>query len=290
MNSPIQVLKLMRPHQWLKNGFVLVGPFFAHAWGEAGVVSAVVLSVIAFCLTSSAVYVVNDLTDIEADRLHPSKRNRPLAAGTVSVPFAVGLALVLFAVGMGAAWFASPAVALIVGAYLLLNLAYSWRLKRVVILDVFIIATGFMLRILAGTTGVGIEPSSWLLLTGLMVTLFLGFSKRRSELAVMEHSGKATRSVLKNYSLPMLDLMIGVCSAGVVMAYSLYTMSAETIAIHQTDKLVYTVPFVLYGLFRYLYRNFADDLGEDPARDLLRDHHLLFTVIGWALVTLWLFQ
>jgi 4-hydroxybenzoate polyprenyltransferase len=290
VNSPREILKLMRPHQWLKNGFVLVGPFFAHAWGDAALVNAVLLSVAAFCLMSSAVYVVNDLSDIKADRLHPTKRRRPLAAGTVSVPVAVVLAVLLFVAALLAAWLASSTVTVILIAYLLLNLAYSWRLKRVVILDVFIIAAGFMLRILAGTTGVGIEPSSWLLLTGLMVTLFLGFSKRRSELAVMEHSGEATRSVLKNYSLPMLDLMIAVCSAGVVMAYSLYTMSAETIAIHQTDKLVYTVPFVLYGLFRYLYRTFSDDLGEDPARDLLRDPHLLLTVIGWALVTLWLFQ
>ncbi len=290
MNNPKQVLKLMRPHQWLKNGFVLVGPFFAQAWGDAAILSAVLLSVVAFCFMASAVYVVNDLSDIAADRLHPTKCRRPLAAGTVSVPFAVGLAIVLFVLALGGAWLASPTVMMIVIAYLLLNLAYSWRLKRVVILDVFIIAAGFMLRILAGTSGIGIEPSSWLLLTGLMVTLFLGFSKRRSELAVMEHSGESTRSVLKNYSLPMLDLMIGVCSAGVVMAYSLYTMSAETIAVHHTDKLVYTVPFVLYGLFRYLYRTFADDLGEDPARDLLRDPHLLLTVIGWALVTLWLFQ
>lgn len=290
MNSPREILKLMRPHQWLKNGFVLVGPFFAHVWGDAAVVNAVLLSVAAFCLMSSAVYVVNDLSDIKADRLHPTKRRRPLAAGTVSVPVAVGLALLLFVAALLAAWFASPMVTMILIAYLVLNLAYSWRLKRVVILDVFIIAAGFMLRILAGTTGIGIEPSSWLLLTGLMVTLFLGFSKRRSELAVMEHSGESTRSVLKNYSLPMLDLMIGVCSAGVVMAYSLYTMSAETIAVHHTDKLVYTVPFVLYGLFRYLYRTFSDDLGEDPARDLLRDPHLLLTVVGWALITLWLFQ
>jgi 4-hydroxybenzoate polyprenyltransferase len=284
------MLRLMRPHQWLKNGFVLVGLFFAHAWHEATLVQAVLLSVVAFCLMSSAVYVVNDLTDIKADRLHPTKRMRPLAAGVVSVPAAMALALVLFASALVAAWLASPGVALIIALYLLLNLAYSWRLKRVVILDVFIIAAGFMLRILAGTTGIGIAPSSWLLLTGLMVTLFLGFSKRRSELAVMEHGGESGRAVLQNYSLPMLDLMIGVCSAGVVMAYSLYTMSAETIAIHHTDKLVYTVPFVLYGLFRYLYRTFADDLGEDPARDLLRDPHLLLTVVGWALVTLWLFQ
>ncbi len=290
MNSPSEILRLMRPHQWLKNGFVLIGIFFAHAWHDDAVVSAVLLSVVAFCLMSSAVYVVNDLTDIKADQQHPTKRFRPLAAGKVSVPFAMVLAVVLFVVALLAAWLASPSVMIIILCYLILNLAYSWRLKRVVILDVFIIAAGFMLRILAGTSGIGIAPSSWLLLTGLMVTLFLGFSKRRSELAVMQHGGASTRSVLKNYSLPMLDLMIGVCSAGVVMAYSLYTMSAETIAIHQTDKLVYTVPFVLYGLFRYLYRNFADDLGEDPARDLLRDPHLLLTVIGWALVTLWLFQ
>ena len=280
----------MRPHQWLKNGFVLIGIFFAHAWSDGAVVSAVLLSVAAFCLMSSAVYVLNDLTDIKADQLHPTKRLRPLAAGTVSVPFAIGLGVSLFVVALLTSWLASPTVTIIIALYLALNLAYSWRLKHVVILDVFIIAAGFMLRILAGTTGVGIEPSSWLLLTGLMVTLFLGFAKRRSELAVMEHGGEATRAVLKNYSLPMLDLMIGVCSAGVVMAYSLYTMSAETIAVHHTDKLVYTVPFVLYGLFRYLYRNFADDLGEDPARDLLRDPHLLLTVVGWALVTLWLFQ
>jgi 4-hydroxybenzoate polyprenyltransferase len=290
VNNPGELLRLMRPHQWLKNAFVLIGPFFAHAWHDNSLVTAVLLSVVAFCLISSAVYVVNDLTDISADQRHPTKRRRPLASGTVSVPVAIVLAVVLFISAMLAAWLASPTVALIVTLYLLLNIAYSWRLKRVVILDVFIIAAGFMLRILAGTTGVGIEPSSWLLLTGLMVTLFLGFSKRRSELAVMEHSGESSRAVLENYSLPMLDLMIGVCSAGVVMAYSLYTMSAETIAVHHTDKLVYTVPFVLYGLFRYLYRTVADDLGEDPARDLLRDPHLLLTVVGWALVTLWLFQ
>lgn len=290
MNNPSEILRLMRPHQWLKNGFVLIGPFFAHAWTDALVVNAVLLAVVAFCLMSSAVYVVNDIFDIKADQRHPTKCHRPLASGTVSVTFARVLAAVLFILSLSAAWLASPTVMLLISAYLILNLAYSWRLKKVVILDVFIIAAGFMLRILAGTTGIGIEPSSWLLLTGLMVTLFLGFSKRRSELAVMEHSGETTRAVLKSYSLPMLDLMIGVCSAGVIMAYSLYTMSAETIAVHHTDKLVYTVPFVLYGLFRYLYRNFADDLGEDPARDLLRDSHLLFTVAGWAVVTFWLFQ
>ena len=169
MNNPKEVLRLMRPHQWLKNGFVLVGPFFAHAWHDGDVVNAVILAVVAFCLMSSAVYVVNDLSDVEADRLHPTKRNRPLAAGTVSTSFAVMLAVALFLSALTAAWLASSEVLIILLCYLVMNLAYSWRLKQVVILDVFIIAAGFMLRILAGTTGIGIEPSSWLLLTGLMI-------------------------------------------------------------------------------------------------------------------------
>ena len=249
----------------------------------------VLLAALAFCCASSAIYVINDWYDRESDRLHPRKRLRPLAAGTVTPAAGLILAVLSVLLGIALARLAAPRVLSIVTIYLLLNLAYSWQLKHVVILDVFVIAAGFMLRILAGTLGVGIPPSSWLLLTGLMVTLFLGFAKRRSELAVMERGGDAARKVLQNYSLPMLDLMIGVCTAGVVISYSLYTMSPETIAMHHTDKLIYTVPFVLYGLFRYLHLTFSSDAGEDPARDLLRDPHLLVTVFGWAAVTLWLF-
>jgi len=286
--DPRAMLRLLRPHQWLKNGFVFVGLMFGHAWHDAATVQAVVLAALAFCLISSAIYVINDLADREADRLHPHKKHRPLAAGTVTAGQGMVLGLVCAVVGFALAWMASPTVLLVVVLYGVLNLLYSWRLKHVVILDVFIIAAGFMLRILAGTVGVGIPPSSWLLLTGLMVTLFLGFAKRRSELAVMEHSDTPARKVLKNYSLPMLDLMIGVCATGVVMAYSLYTMSADTIAAHRTGDLIYTVPFVLYGLFRYLHLTFSTDAGEDPARDLLRDPHLLLTVLGWAALTFWL--
>lgn len=282
------MIKLLRPHQWLKNGFVFVGLMFGHAWNDAATVQAVVLAALAFCLISSAIYVINDLADREADRLHPHKKHRPLAAGTVTAGQGMTLGLLCAVAGLALAWMAAPAVLLIIALYAVLNLLYSWRLKHVVILDVFIIAAGFMLRILAGTVGVGIPPSSWLLLTGLMVTLFLGFAKRRSELAVMEHSDAPARKVLKNYSLPMLDLMIGVCATGVVMAYSLYTMSADTIAAHRTGNLIYTVPFVLYGLFRYLHLSFSTDAGEDPARDLLRDPHLLLTVLGWAALTFWL--
>lgn len=282
------MIKLLRPHQWLKNGFVFVGLLFGHAWSDVVTVQAVVLAALAFCFVSSAIYVINDLADREADRLHPHKKHRPLAAGTVTAGQGMVLGALCALAGFALAWTASPTVLLIVALYAVLNLLYSWRLKHVVILDVFIIAAGFMLRILAGTVGVGIPPSSWLLLTGLMVTLFLGFAKRRSELAVMEHSTAPARKVLQNYSLPMLDLMIGVCATGVVMAYSLYTMSADTIAAHRTGNLIYTVPFVLYGLFRYLHLTFSTDAGEDPARDLLRDPHLLLTVLGWAALTFWL--
>lgn len=286
--NPREMLRLLRPHQWLKNGFVFVGLMFGHAWNDAATVQAVVLAALAFCLISSAIYVINDLADREADRLHPHKKHRPLAAGTVTAGQGMTLGLLCAVAGLVLAWVAAPAVVLIIVLYALLNLLYSWRLKHVVILDVFVIAAGFMLRILAGTLGVGIPPSSWLLLTGLMLTLFLGFAKRRAELAVMEHSAAPARKVLKNYSLPMLDLMIGVCATGVVMAYSLYTMSADTIAAHRTGNLIYTVPFVLYGLFRYLHLSFSTDAGEDPARDLLRDPHLLLTVLGWAALTFWL--
>jgi 4-hydroxybenzoate polyprenyltransferase len=282
------MLRLMRPHQWLKNGFVFVGLLFGHVWNQAETIQAVLMATAAFCLVSSAIYVINDLTDREADRLHPKKRHRPLAAGLVSPGQAIILALLCAVGGLILAYAASVNAFVIVLVYALLNMAYSWHLKQVVILDVFIIAAGFMLRILAGTIGVGIPPSSWLLLTGLMVTLFLGFAKRRSEMAVMEQGGEAARKVLLNYSLPMLDLMIGVCAAGVVMSYSLYTMSAETLAIHHTDKLIYTVPFVLYGLFRYLHLTFSSDAGEDPARDLVRDPHMLVTVLGWGALTVWL--
>lgn len=282
------LIQLMRPHQWLKNGFVFIGLFFGHAWNELATVQAVILAALAFCLIASAIYIFNDYTDRAADRLHPRKCRRPLAAGTVSPRAALILALLSAATGLLLAWLASPLVLLIVLGYGVMNLLYSWRLKQVVILDVFIIAAGFMLRILAGTLGVGIPPSSWLLLTGMMVTLFLGFAKRRAELVAMAGEGEASRQVLKNYSLPMLDLMIGVCATGVVMAYSLYTMSPLTIAIHQTENLIYTIPLVLYGLFRYLHLNFSAQAGEDPSRDLLRDPHLLITVLLWGGVTLWL--
>jgi 4-hydroxybenzoate polyprenyltransferase len=282
----IELLRLMRPHQWVKNAFVFTGLLFGHAWHDAHLVTQVVLAFAAFCLVSSAIYIVNDMVDVEQDRQHPVKRLRPLAAGRVSLASASSLASVLALAGLGLAYAAAPAALVILIAYALMNIAYSLWLKHVVILDVFIIATGFMLRILAGTLGVGIPPSQWLLLCGLMVTLFLGFSKRRAEIIALSEEGGVHRKVLQHYSPVLLDKMIGITAAGLIMSYSLYTMSPETIRTHGTANLIYTVPFVMYGVFRYIYLLHHQSRGGDPSHDLVRDPHLLIVVGAWLFATI----
>jgi 4-hydroxybenzoate polyprenyltransferase len=289
------LIQLLRPHQWVKNGFVLVGLLFGHAWTNPEMVAQVLAAFVAFCLISSAVYVMNDLADREADRRHPEKRKRPLASGTVSVAAAVSLAVLCLIAGLGMASglfaaFGLPAsqAPWIFVAYVLLNIGYSMGLKHVVILDVFIIAAGFMLRILAGTLGAGIQPSHWLLLCGLMLTLFLGFAKRRAEVDVPNAEGASHRRVLDQYSAPMLDQFITLSGGATVIAYSLYTVSEETITLHGTPWLIATVPCVLYGLLRYLYRLHRVGGGGDPARELLTDPHLLGVFVLWLLLVIWL--
>ncbi|MBE0627625.1 MAG: decaprenyl-phosphate phosphoribosyltransferase [Burkholderiales bacterium] len=288
----LQLLKLLRPHQWVKNGFVFVGLLFGDVSSDWGLRSSVLLAAAGFCLLSSCVYVLNDIFDREADRAHPLKRRRPLASATVSTIEALALAAACATVGLALGAAASAGVAAILVAYLLLNLAYSAGLKHVAILDVFIIAAGFMLRILAGTWGVGIAPSQWLLLCGLMLTIFLGFAKRRAELMVSEGddpAGASQRPVLDEYSPVLLDTMMAISAAGVIVSYSLYTVSPDTVALHHTDKLIYTLPIVLYGIFRYIFLLHRRG-GEDPASTLLTDAHMLVTGIAWLGVTLWLIR
>jgi 4-hydroxybenzoate polyprenyltransferase len=280
------LIRLMRPQQWVKNGFVFVGLLFGHVWTEGKLVSSVALAFAAFCLVSSAIYTFNDIMDREQDRLHPSKCRRPLATGTLRVNEAGLLAVLLGTAGLAAAWASSSMVLYILLGYALMNIAYSIALKHIVILDVFIIAAGFMLRILAGTLGVGIQPSQWLLLCGLMVTLFLGFAKRRAEILALPEDKASHRRVLEHYSPLLLDKMIGITATGMIMSYSLYTMSADTIRIHGSGNLIYTVPFVMYGVFRYIYLLHHQSMGGDPSNDLLRDVHLLTVIIAWLISTI----
>ena len=179
-------------------------------------------------------------------------------------------------------------VFIILLSYLIMNLFYNFALKHIVIIDVFCIATGFMLRIMAGTVGVGIPPSKWLLLCGLMITLFLGFAKRRAEFISSSENNHEVRAVLKSYSPSFLDELITICATGTIISYSLYTMSTETIRLHHTENLIYTVPFVIYAVFRYIYLLNHQHTGEDPTTDLLRDPHILASVACWALMTIYM--
>ncbi len=286
---PGPVLRLLRPHQWIKNGFVLIGLIFSHRWNEGELVIQVLMLTGAFCAVSSAVYALNDVFDREADRAHPDKRNRPVASGAVSVRSALAWSLGLALAGVLLAWRVSPAAGALICAYVGVNIAYSSGLKHVAVLDVFLIAAGFMLRILAGTLGVEIEPSRWLLGCGLMLTLFLGFAKRRAELVASNGADVAPqRRALEGYSGPLLDLLIGISAAGAALGYALYTLDQETITIHGTNKLIWTLPFVLYGIFRYLYALHHRGAGADPAREVLHDPHLMASLAGWLGLTWWL--
>ncbi len=288
MNQVTNLLRLMRPRQWVKSCFVLTGILFANAWRQPQMAQRVLLAAVAFSLAASGVYIINDLIDRPHDLNHPSKKQRPLAAQTISLRAAVSLLIVLLLAAFGLGFFVSNKVVIILLIYVLVNIAYSLHLKHVVILDVFIIASGFMLRILAGTVGVGIAPSQWLLLCGLMMALFLGFAKRRAELYAMNDEGPTHRRVLGHYQPVLLDHMIIVTATCVILSYSLYTMSPTTMQTHHTESLIYTVPFVIYGIFRYIYSLHRQSAGGDPALQIFRDPHLLLAIVGWLLVTLWL--
>lgn len=289
MNSVKDLWRMLRPRQWVKNGFVFVGLLFANAWHQSPLRWRVLATAGAFCLVASGVYIFNDLFDLDQDRNDVRKKNRPLAAGRVSSGSAVILLIALWILSFGLGVLASRRVLAILIIYVVLNAAYSLRLKEVVLLDVFIIAAGFMLRILAGTVGVGIPPSQWLLLCGLMIALFLGFAKRRAELyATVDADKGGQRKVLGHYQPVLLDKMIVITATCVILTYSLYTMSPVTIQTHHTESLIYTVPFVMYGIFRYIYSLHTRATGSDPSLEIFRDPHLLLSILAWLGVTLWL--
>lgn len=283
------MIRLMRPHQWAKSLFVFAGIFFAEGLDDVSLIIQVILAAVAFSLMSSAIYIINDIVDCEKDRRHPTKCHRPLPSNEVSKTSASLLAALLAVLGMGCAFYVGGLVPILIGCYAVLNVAYSFYLKQVILLDVFCIAAGFMLRLLVGTIGVGIPPSNWLLLCGLMLTLFLGFSKRQAELYIPHAKNGDHRDVLQEYSPNLLNQIISICATGVIITYSLYTMSDETIAIHHTKNLITTVPFVTYGLFRYLFLIHRCNQGENPSQDLFKDPHIVISMLSWLSLTSYLF-
>lgn len=286
MNSVRDMLLLIRPHQWIKNGFVFIGILFAPAYLiTTSLYVNVLLTALAFCLASSSVYSLNDIIDLPQDQKHPKKKFRPLASGKITTSTAIAISIFLGLTSLIIVWGISYNLVYILLGYFIINAAYTFYLKKVVILDVFCISAGFMLRIMAGTYGLGIPPTKWLLLCSMMLTLFLGFAKRRAEVIAASDMPEDSRYVLENYGPILLDELISICLSGVIITYSLYTMSEETIIVHKTENLIFTVPFVIYALFRYIFLLNHRRGGEDPSNEIIKDPHIIAAVIAWGALT-----
>jgi 4-hydroxybenzoate polyprenyltransferase len=279
------LLRLLRPHQWVKNVFVLAGVFFAGALSDPGTVAKALEAFAAFCLASSAVYVLNDLLDRKADAGHPRKRTRPLASGAVSVEAAIVLGILCVAGAFALAFVVDPRLTVILAIYAVINGAYSRWLKHVVLLDVFCIASGFLLRLLAGTWGIGIPPSQWFVLCTFLLSLFLGFSKRYAERMDDTQDAESKRAVVEEYSPEFLRVLLGVTAACTLMAYGLYAMSPHTVEYHGTERLIYTLPFAAFLMFRYLWLVMQRGYGENLSGELMRDRGLLGGVAAYGVVT-----
>ena len=278
----IAAVRLLRIRHWLKNTFVLAPLLFAGDLGQTGSVIAALVAFGSFCLMSSAVYAVNDLLDRDSDRHHPEKEERPIAAGLVPVPVALTAGLALAGASLCLAATMAPAVLALLSGYFLLNLAYSAYLKRLVILDVFSIAAGFVIRVLVGAYAISVAASHWLLLCTFLLALFLGFSKRRTELVLLQNGSESHRPVLAWYSAELITYMNLIVCAATIVCYALYTVAPETVQRFHTDALVYSVPFVVYGVFRYLFLVHTLGKGGNPADVVLRDRPLLACVTLWA--------
>ena len=282
------VLRLLRPHQWVKNTFVFVPTLFSGRVFDPSVLGRTFVVFLAFCAASSAVYAFNDVMDVDTDRRHPKKRLRPVASRKLSARAASRIALALAASALGAAFVIDRAVFAIVALYLVLSFAYSMVLKRLSILDVLVIAIGFVLRMLAGAAVSTVPPSHWILLTTFFLSLFLGFSKRRSELANANGNGALQRPVLQHYTIAMLDPLIVGLMGMTILSYSLYTVSDYAIERFRTDALVYTVPFIVYGLLRYFQMLVVCREGEDPSVILLKDRPIWICILLWGLLCAWI--
>jgi 4-hydroxybenzoate polyprenyltransferase len=275
----------MRPRQWVKNLFVLAGLVFSQRLFTESVWTALAATAI-FCALSGAIYLLNDVADRERDRLDPRKRERPIAAGRLPVGIAVAAAAVLILVGLALSALLARAFLVTAIAYVTLLAAYSAWLKHVVIVDVIVVAGGFVLRAVAGAVVIGVEMSGWLLICTIQLALFLALGKRRYEYLALQQDAARHRPILAEYSPALLDQMIAVVTASTVTAYALYTMSTETVAKFHTSLLPATLPFVLYGVFRYLYLLYRRQLGGNPSELLLNDRALLINALGWICAVL----
>lgn len=277
------LLRALRPAQWVKNVFVLAPLVFARRLLDLESVERALLAVFAFCAASAAVYLWNDLRDREEDRRHPLKRHRPLASGELSAATATATAIALALAAGAAALALGRTLTLILVVYLVLNALYSGGLKKVVLVDVMLVALGYVLRVLAGSAAIGVETSHWLLLCTILLALFLVLSKRRHEVLLLAGEAADHRPVLGHYSPAFLDQLINVVTASSVVCFALYAVDAETVARFGSDRLVWTMPLVLFGVFRYLYLVYQQSDRRNPTEAVLTDLPSLVNLLLWTL-------
>ena len=275
----------MRPNQWIKNLIVFAPLLFSKNLFILSKDIEAFSGFIFFCLITGCAYMINDLVDLERDRLHPSKSQRPLTSGSLNKTTAIKIIAIVCSICFPLAFYMNSLFGIIILIYLLLNIGYSIYLKDVVIIDVITIAAGFVLRVLGGAVIISVTPSNWLILCTILLSLFLGFSKRRHELVLLEDKASTHRKVLSYYDKYFLDQMIAVVTASTLICYALYTMSKDTIENLGTSKLTYTVPFVLYGIFRYLYLVHQKEEGGNPTEVIFTDKPMIINVILWVITS-----
>ena len=277
----IPLLRSLRPAQWTKNFFVFAGIVFSLNFFEVSLLIKVVCAFIIFCFLSSSVYLINDIKDAESDRKHPTKRFRPIASGRLSLPLALITAVILALLSLTAAFYLNFSFAMAALSYFVLMILYTFSLRDIVILDVFSIAAGFVLRAVAGVVLITVELSPWLIICTILLALFIALGKWRHELVTLSETAVEHRKILDEYNPQLLDQLISAVAGSTVITYALYTLWPETIAKFGTHNLVYSIPFVLYGIFRYLYLIYKKEKGGKPEEILLSDIPLLIDIILW---------
>lgn len=278
------IIVSLRPRQWIKNIAVFAGLIFSQNFFNPGKVVLVVSTALIFCIVSSGVYLINDTLDIEHDKKHPHKRRRPIASGRLNLGFVRMVAVILVFWSMAMALLLNRNFFIVVVTYVLIELAYSFYVKNVVILDIFCIAFGFLLRVVSGAVVIDVPISNWLLICTIFLSLFLALGKRRSEMILLGDGAGEHRRVLSEYSLSFIDQMIMIVTASTILSYVLYALSAETIAKFHTRNLEYTIIFVIYGVFRYLYLIYQKKDGGAPEKVLFSDKPLLINFVLYIIV------
>ena len=281
-----EFIRLARPTQWTKNGLLFAALVFAGEIRNVAKLETVIGAFFLFCLLSSAIYTFNDIVDRRADQSHPVKKNRPLASGSISVPAASTFALILAAVGLTGAWLIRLEFFVVAVIFILLNALYTLALKHLVIIDVITVALSFVVRAYAGAAAIDVPASKWMLITTLLLALFLSFGKRRHELVILDVGARNHRTSLTTYTPYLLDQMIAVTTPSVLVVYLFYTFSSEVSEKLGTDHLYLTIPFVVYGIFRYLYLIHSKEEGGSPTSLLLADKPILVTVVLWLLTSI----